>query len=567
VVTYAQATQITSDSGLTIDPAISHNGRMLAYASDRHGDGNLAIWIRTMRGGETTRLTKGNFHETGPDFSPDDSQVVYRSDRDGGGIYIAPVAGGSEPKLLAPNGWRPRFSPDGKSVAYFVLAGSADDDAATGLGQIFIVPVTGGAARRIAPEIRVARYPVWSPDSKHLLFEGTRTDMVSDWFVIPLEGGELVRTLAFEAMSKIVRVRGIPDQWVKNRVLFSAASDQMMHIWQIPLSDKFEAGTPKQITNGAGREGPARAGNDSRFYFANTTRTIGLWKLRLDANLSKVMGNLEQINKDDAIATVPTLSANGKRLAYVSTRSGVPDVWVGDADGGNEQAITRFRRVGFRPVLSEDGGRVIFPTMSTNNCAVIVSNVDGAPREGQLNECLGIWDWSRDRKSLLVFSPLDPNHSIDMLQIDSRARHMVVSHTNRSVFSGEFSPDGKWIVFTSGEGNGQAQLFVAPVGPGKAGESNWIPIAKDHGTTGTWSPDGNVLYYRSSRDGFHCIWAQRLSPGKAPVGEPVAIQHFHSASFGVYLLKTAEFRIAVSGERMVLNVGKHNGNLWTADLE
>jgi hypothetical protein len=78
-----------------------------------------------------------------------------------------------------------------------------------------------------------------------------------------------------------------------------------------------------------------------------------------------------------------------------------------------------------------------------------------------------------------------------------------------------------------------------------------------------WSPDGNVLYYRSKRDGHHCIWAQRLGPGKKPLGEPMAIQHLHAAAFGLYLMKPTDFSLAVGQDRLILNLGKATGNLWT----
>ena len=568
VVKYSQATQITADAGLTMDPSVSHNGRMLAYASDREGTGNLAIWVRVLRGGETTRLTKEPFHETGPDFSPDDTQIAYRSDRDGGGVYIAPVSGNSPPRLLAPRGWRPRFSPDGKWIAYFVLAGSSEDDAAAGLGQTFIIPATGGEPRRIPPDFRIARYPLWAADSKHFLFEGSPDGAVTDWWVASIDDAGLVRTRAFEAMSNVINIRGIPDQWHKDRVLFSAASEQTLHVWELPLSgEKWEAGIPRQITNGAGREGPPAAAQDGRLFFANTGRSVSLWRLRIDTNLVKVNSNLEAITNDDGISSLPTLSADGKKLAYVSNRSGVADLWVSDADGADDLALTRFRRVGHRPVLSEDGSRAIYPTYVSNHCSLAVADTSQRGREGFVEACLGIWDWSRDGRSLLVFDPVGPNHAIEVLSFDAKARRTLVRHSTRSVFAGAFSPDSKWIAFTSGMPSGESQVFVAPAGTAPVPESQWIPINNDPASSPAWSPDGNIIYYRSARDGFHCIWAQRLGADKRAAGQPLPVQHFHAASFGIYLLKMSEFRIAVGRDRIIVNVARHSGNLWTTQLE
>ena len=97
-------------------------------------------------------------------------------------------------------------------------------------------------------------------------------------------------------------------------------------------------------------------------------------------------------------------------------------------------------------------------------------------------------------------------------------------------------------------------------------EPEWIRI-EDNAGEPAWSPDGAVLYFRSKRDGYHCIWAQRLGPGKKPQGEAIPIQHFHSAAFGLYLLKGAEFNLTVAKDRLILNVGKDSSNVWMTRLE
>jgi DNA-binding winged helix-turn-helix (wHTH) protein len=110
--------QLTSGTGLTMDPAVSADGRLLVYVSDRAGGRNLNIWIQQLAPvGTAIQLTHSDADISQPSFSPDGRKIVFRSTDNGGGIYVMPAIGG-EPARLAPDGRGPRFSPDGRWIAY-----------------------------------------------------------------------------------------------------------------------------------------------------------------------------------------------------------------------------------------------------------------------------------------------------------------------------------------------------------------------------------------------------------------------------------------------------------------
>ena len=72
---------------------------------------------------------------------------------------------------MARDGLNPKFSPDGSQVAYWV-GDEGVDAAVPGSGAVWVVPVAGGTPQRVGSNFTAARYPIWSPDGKHLLFVG-----------------------------------------------------------------------------------------------------------------------------------------------------------------------------------------------------------------------------------------------------------------------------------------------------------------------------------------------------------------------------------------------------------
>ena len=119
-------------------------------------------------------------------------------------------------------------------------------------------------------------------------------------------------------------------------------------------------------------------------------------------------------------------------------------------------------------------------------------------------------------------------------------------------------------------GSPRSQVFVAPYrGHVRIEANEWIPVTQgwDADDKPRWSPNGNLLYFISDRDGFRCIWAQRLDPDtKRPVGEPFDVKHFHRARLSMLNVNLALLEISVARDRMVFCLGERTGNIWMAEL-
>ena len=76
-------TRLTSDPGLSSSSALSPDGKLVAYSSDRSLDGAQDLYIKQVAGGQPVRLTSDGAGNTTPNFSPDGSTIVFRSNRSG----------------------------------------------------------------------------------------------------------------------------------------------------------------------------------------------------------------------------------------------------------------------------------------------------------------------------------------------------------------------------------------------------------------------------------------------------------------------------------------------------
>lgn len=574
-------TRLTADSGISDDPALSPDGTLVAYASDRNAvddrdqlAGNLDLYVKHVAGGSPIRLTFDGAGNKTPDFSPDGGRVVFRSSRDGGGIYEMPALGG-DARLIAKEGFNPRFSPDGLQVAYWVGPQSVAASVPRS-GAVWVVPVGGGQPRRIGPKFETARHPIWHSDGKHLLMVGYTSakafDSSSiDWWVVAADGSSAVRTGAYEAFVRAglqpngntrTAVPGVPEPrcWSSegDKVTFSMPGGDSWNLWEIGLSPRTGqvAGSPQRLTTGAGSDLRASCASGGVLAFAKVETRTDIWLLPFDLDRGASTGGPEQLTQGPPWHENPSLAQNGRFVAFVSDQSGRANIWLRDLGTGKELTVTASPFVQRFPVSNASGANVAFSVYEQDKRVVYASTPGGAPEklcEGSLRAT----DWSRDEKTLLVFGA-DP-YQINTLDIASHRQTPLVKHPDYDVLYGRFSPDNRWISFTARVQPARGRIVVAPAdGPRPIPESAWLTIAEvGPDDYANWSPDGKTLYFTSGRDGYSCLWGQRIdASSRRPVGEAFAVHHLHGRlSFKHGGWSAAAGRIAIPLVEMT-------GNLW-----
>jgi serine/threonine protein kinase/Tol biopolymer transport system component len=562
--------RLTSDSGLTMDPTLSPDGKLLAYASDRAGEGNLDIWVQQVSGGEAIRLTRDPADDREPEFSPDGGKIAFRSEREGGGIYVMSALGG-EARRIARYGRRPRFSPDGSQIAYYV----GEPTPSTPV-KSYIVSADGGQPRQIQGDFFVATAPIWSPDGKQIMFSGRRSfsqlDDPLDWWVMPLEGGAAVKTGAFDALRRH-RVLGgpfTPDVWTADgsHIIFAAQSGDVRNLWQFAISPKKWqiTGTPRQLTFGAGFEDqPSLAAG--RIAFSLLSDNTNLWSFPIDANTGKILGEIGRLTEGAHRDTSPSIAKDGNRVAFVRDAR---NLWLKDLKSGKERRLITANGVLFSaPQLTADGSRVgyIHQTPGNQQCAFDAVATSGGEDESFPSDCGLPYSWSQDGKRML-YEML--GRSVFLLDVASRQKTEILKHPKFVVSRGRFSPDDRWIAFHTITPPTR-RLYVAPFhGAEEIPESQWIPITDGQAMDryGSWSPDGSLLYFLSEREGFRCIWAQRLDPAtKHPVGGAFPVRHFHTARRSLMNIgDPGVMGMSVAADKIVFSMVERTGNIWMSNL-
>jgi eukaryotic-like serine/threonine-protein kinase len=370
--TYWKLTLLTHDAGLSDFPALSPDGKLLAYSSDQGLNGGPDLYVREVAGGPPVQLTTDGSNNTMPDFSPDGSEIVFRSDRDGGGIYAIPALGGNV-RLLARHGLDPKFSPDGSQVAYW----TGDPDVASevpGNGDVWIVALAGGPPVRVGANLSTARYPVWSPDGKDLLLTGyasskTYQHSSLDWWFVATDGRQEVRTGAYRAFVQ-AGFAGLdadmpsPGCWsaTSNTVIFSAANGDTNDLWEISISPRTGkvSGAPKRLTTGAGNEVQVSCGPGGALALANVETRTDVWSLPFDLDRGTPRGPLEQITQGPAYREYPSFSNDGGYVAFASDQSGIPNIWMRDLLKDKESSVAPSPWPERFPVMNASGTRVAY---------------------------------------------------------------------------------------------------------------------------------------------------------------------------------------------------------------
>jgi serine/threonine protein kinase len=164
----ASFTPMTDQPGLESFPSLAPDGQYFAYSRES-APGNEDVFLQRTGGSNAINLTADSpASDTQPAFSPDGRTIAFRSERDGGGIFLMGATGESVRRLTS-FGFNPAWSPDGREI----LCGTEpaiDPKGKSKPGRIWRVGVATGRRRLV--ETGDAMQPSWSPGGRRIAYWG-----------------------------------------------------------------------------------------------------------------------------------------------------------------------------------------------------------------------------------------------------------------------------------------------------------------------------------------------------------------------------------------------------------
>jgi Tol biopolymer transport system component/predicted Ser/Thr protein kinase len=559
--------RLTADPGASMSPAVSRDGRLVAYASDRAAPDSMDLWVQQIDGGDPVQLTRSLGFCQDPAFSPDGSRIVLRCGEIDS-VYLVPTLGGL-PKKLAEGAW-PQFSPDGSKIAYVGPASGSPLSR-----SIWILsPDAPGPPTELKLQRTMLGGPVWRPDGRGVLFIGLGIPQGSsgDWFFVSADGGPDAPIGAADGLNAARFGLGRDLTVTTKGLLFVNGEYDSTGIYRLPVDAAFQhvTGDPVPVMVGAGYNfAPDASGDGQRIVFAIANNiSTNIWRAPIEPNLGKVSGEPVRVTSGLTPSTTPSPSRDGGRIAYVAGGPRAAEVRIRDMATGRDERLAPAREWSF-VVLSPDGSTVAFNSDRQENSPIYsVPATGGVPRK-ICDACGRPVDWLADRTTLLFDNAAQGRREIHLLDVATGQSKLLYRHADGPLNMPRLSPDGRTVVFSMALAGRARRLYLAPFTGEAVPDSDWTMIidGANFERQPFWAPNGSLIYFLSERDGFRCIWAQRVDiAARRAVGEPFAVHHSHQTRYSLEPIPdVAQIGLSVAGGQMFFASFELQSNIWMAE--
>jgi len=448
--------QLTDLPGEERQAQIGPTGTAFVFVSD--ASGNPDIYLQRVGGRNPVNLTPDSpAADTAPSFSPDGERVAFRSDRDGGGIFVMGSTGESV-KRLTDFGYDPAWSPDGKQIV-FSSGDGQNPWSRDALAQLWVVPSSGGDVRQLTKEGDAVQ-PSWSPGGRRIAFWGLRHDSGQrDLWTIPVDAaGEPVPVEVTSDPAVDWNPVWSPDG---RTLFFASVRGGSMNLWRVAIDEASgrPRGEPQPVTTPSRMSGSISLTRDgSRLAYVSSDQRSTIQRFRLDPATGRLAEPPHPVFQGSRVIYTQDLSPSGEWIVF-STLGVREDLFVVRADGTGYRQITddAFRDRG--PQWSPDGSRIGFYSDRSGRYETWTIQPDGSKLEQQTKTTgPSRWDsvWSPDGKSLATTDGVQTwIEDLTKPLAQRKAEPLPPLEVKHALLPRSWSPDGKTLA-------GDLEFYVSP---------------------------------------------------------------------------------------------------------
>ncbi|MES2522449.1 MAG: S41 family peptidase [Gemmatimonadota bacterium] len=473
-------------------------------------DGTIAftyqddIWLTNADGAEPRRLTAHGARDFMPRFSPDGKTIAFTSNRTGNNdVYIVPVAGG-EPKQLT---WfsgedqAAYWTPDGRELV--ITSGRGTHPFGS---PLYRLPLDGSMPRPMAMDF--GRAGMMKQDATMVAFnrnlpsywrKGYRGNNNADIAVQNLRTGEINEITDTDLKGYQGFTHDVHPMWgADGMIYFASERDGTFNIWRVSPN----GGAPQQVTKHKedGVQFPAISPDGRHMVYEND---FELWTMEVPAGTPKKLQiRMAADTKENDIEVVTTTNrADGFTVSpsgeYVAVDfHGEIMIVPTEAGVGEKTAVTTSPWRERSQTWSPDGRRIAYISDESGDEEVWTFDIASGTRRKLTAQPSVKADltWAPGSGKLAYTG----DNKLWEVDVAGGAPRELAANAAGGFSVGEYTPDGNWLTYTKRDDDQNADVFVFDVRNRRETNVTKNPFNDSEGVI---TPDGRHLVFTSSRDG------------------------------------------------------------------